>query len=142
MPETETPAEKTMRRWYEGKLAERLLQASQMALSRNMIRRGARKQQDGTLGQPGDPSEEEPVNILIGDQIYNGPQQDASLPATTQPSSTAADLLKKAAIAAALLGGGAGLSFVPGLLKDDAPAVEPAVVDTDTHGDWELRLGD
>jgi len=98
----ETPGEKTMRRWYEGKLAERLLQATQMAASRNLLRRGARKMQDGTLGQPGDPSEEEPVNILIGDQTYNVPPESPSTGSGT------VDLLKKAAIVAALLGGGVG----------------------------------
>jgi hypothetical protein len=70
MPETtETPAAKTMRQWYQAKLAERLIQVCSMERNRSLLRRGARKMQDGVLGKSGDDDAEEPMNIHIGDQI-------------------------------------------------------------------------
>ena len=147
MPETvqtETPADRTMRRWFEGKLAERLGQAGQMFQDRAMMRRGAKKQQDGTLNQPGEP-EPEDMNIRVGDEIhyYDAPKTIASSPVQT---SGFADFLKKAAIAAALTAGGAGVGVgIPWLLgafEKAAPAVVPAAVESiDTDTQYELRLG-
>lgn len=112
MSSVETPPAKTMRRWYEAKLAERLLQAAQMAKDRDLLRRGATKQQDGNLGTQTEMPPEEPVNIRIGDEIYYGQQAAAGpTPAQTQtatpPAANPADSSdltgwKKAAAIAAL----------------------------------------
>jgi len=145
---TETPGEKTFRRFYEGRLAARLMQAASMERNRNLLRRGARKMQDGTLNQPGDPTEEEPVNISIGDTIHYAPQP-AAQPATAPPQRTPAaapqsglSTLGKIGAAAALLVSGAGAgAAIPWLLgafqKQPPAAVQPAQGD-DT---WQtLRL--
>ena len=71
---TETPERRVMRQWFQGKLGERLLQAAQMAKDRAMLRRGARKQQDGMLGKPGTSSESEAsenMQIRVGDEIHH-----------------------------------------------------------------------
>ena len=47
---TETPARRTMRQWFQGRLATDLLQAGQMAEKTELLLRGARKMQNGTLG--------------------------------------------------------------------------------------------
>lgn len=140
-PEKETERQrKTFRWWYEAKLAERLLQAAQMAKDRGLIRRGARKMQDGQLGAAGGHEvEEEPVNISIGDTHYHRDEQSSVdvAPQTKTP------LWQKAAVAAALLGGGAGLGVAASeLLKDDPPAVEYTDTDTDTDTQYVLRFSD
>jgi len=110
---TETPGEKTLRRFYEGRLADRLIQVASMERNRALLRRGARKMQDGTLGQCGDlTEEEEPLNISIGDQIH----YHAALPATATSGATSETdkpLWKRLAILAAIMaatGGSAGLA--------------------------------
>jgi len=123
MPETptETPGEKTLRRFYEGRIADRLIQVASMERNRALLRRGARKMQDGTLGQPGDPSGEEPVNISIGDIHYHqetptvDPPPGAGTGTGTGPAQPAAEtpLWKRAAVLAAIMaatGGSAGLA--------------------------------
>jgi hypothetical protein len=167
MPETvttsETPAQKTMRRWYEGKLAERLLQAGSMAKNRAMLRRGALKMQNGTLGTAveGEDMGDDAVNISIGDQIiYQTSTPDAkpeaapaaeaepappSLAATAKDAvvSKGKDWLKTAALSAALLaaggGLGAGIPWLAGLF-DKPPAGTPAFTDTDTDTQYTLSI--
>ena len=137
----ETPAEKTMRRYYEGRLAERLMQAASLAENRRMLRRGARKQQDGTLGQPGEPSDlEDDVQIHIGDihQVTSQPAATTALVASVPLEATDGGLggtLKKAAVAAALVAGGTGAGMIAShLLADDpTPAVAEAGPDADTQ---------
>lgn len=82
--QVETPGEKTMRRWYEGRLAARMVQIGQMALDREILRRGARKMQDGVLGEETNASygtEGEPMDISIGDKpVYNNYHQSSKTP--------------------------------------------------------------
>jgi len=129
MSTTETPAEKTMRRFYEGSLAERLMQAASMERNRQLLRRGALKQQDGTLGQPaGDGAGEgdDDVHIHIGD-IHSSQQQ---APVAEQPSPLPqeaggwTDFAKKAAVAAALLAGGGAIGYA--LSPDQQPEQQPS----------------
>ena len=82
-----TPGEKTMKWWYQAKLAERLVQAMSMEKNRILLRRGAQKMQDGTLGQVGEPEEEEPMNISIGDTYQVMPAQP-SQPVVSTPTPT------------------------------------------------------
>ena len=131
MPETaqaETPGRRVMRQWFQGKLAERMVQAGQMAQNRAMLRRGAMKQQDGTLGQPGEPAEAEEMNIRVGDEMHFHPSSEA-----TAQSSPESSLLSKAlpyVLTAALAGGGTlGVAQLAGLFDRPDPT---AVVDTDT----------
>ncbi len=106
--QAESPGKKTMRRYYEGRLVEELMQATSMAQNRAMLRRGARKMQDGTLNQPGEPAEEEPVNISIGDTVYHAAQSSAAGEVPAKSASPAASgALAKIGLAAALLAGGA-----------------------------------
>ncbi len=144
MPETmtETPGERTMRQWYQGKLGERLLQAGQMAKDRKMLRRGVRMQQDGTLGQQaGSPAEEDGMNIRVGDEVHNHygaePQQVAA-PVDAKKSLLAkvAPLLVAGAIGAAGAGVGIGLPLAAWAWLGGAAA--DAVVDTDTQYILEL----
>jgi hypothetical protein len=137
MPETttETPPEKTMRRWYEAKLAERLLQAGQMAKDRALLRRGARKMQDGVLGAPEGP-EEEDMQIRVGDEVhYHQGQQKAA------PSSVRAKMgtLAKLGIAAALFASGAGIGAAVPLVLD-ALTQAPAATATDHDTQYEARF--
>lgn len=134
--QTETPGQKTMRRFYEGRLVERLMLATDLAQSRAMLRRGARKQQDGTLGQsvPGDSQEDEPMQIRIGDDIHvgglstpqpaaNQPSTPAATAATTGPSGWAQNLGRAAVVAAGLLGAGglgAGIPWLAGAYSRQA----------------------
>ena len=142
---TETPGEKTMRRWFEGRLAERLLQAGQMAEDRASLRRGAKKMQDGTLGQPtdGDPVDEEAMNIRIGDDIHYEQATPTQTQAPVQPPAKSNTLATIAAAAALLAGGGLAGYAVNALMSDPVPVVQPVVqptVDTDTR--YMLRLRD
>jgi hypothetical protein len=141
-----------MRRFYEGRLAERLLHVSQMAQDRSMMRRGARKMQDGTLGtkdaaEPASDSEdgEDGVSIRIGDDVHyhtttsTTPAAPAPLPApvapvqppAAKPSNTWGKLAGAAVLGAALLLGGGGLGILSpwALGAFDKPT---AVNDTDT----------
>ncbi len=135
---TETPAtaeldRKVARQWFQGKLAERLIQATSLERNREVLRRGARKMQDGQLGTPGGDIEEEPVNIHIGDQTFT---QAAAPQTPTAPSAT--PFWQKALVSAALVAGGAGIGGgVPWLLGAfERPAVEqtaPVFTDADTQ---------
>jgi hypothetical protein len=133
----ETPPEKTMRRFYEVKLAERLMQAASLERNRRLLRRGARKQQDGTLGEPGDSSSpEDDVNIHIGDIHQLNP-----LPSNNRPqASGVSKLAKSALVAATLLGGGGGIGLaVPWLLGAfDRPATTTT---TNTYESQDLGVG-
>ena len=99
-----TPGEQTLRQWYQGRMALELLQGTSMERNRQMLRRGAKKMQDGTLGQPGEPAEEEPVNISIGDTYQVMPVQQtpqlAAQPAVAPASSVSAGAGTDAAPAA------------------------------------------
>lgn len=156
----ETRPERTMRNWYEAKIAQWLLHGVSMEKNRQMLRRGAIKQQDGTLGEAGGPEwEEEPVNISIGDThntIYGGAGgasngaavstpadgPTAAEPATPTPAEPTAPTIElpepglsnwaKAGILAAALGvPSAGIiGYLAG--QGNAPQQPPAAVDTDT----------
>jgi len=131
MPQTETPARKTMRRWFELKLGERAAMLLHQAKQRQLLNRLAMKTQDGTLGQQ-DPHVDralgsEEMGVHIGD-IYHAPP--VSPTASQQP---AMPWWIKAGIAAALLasGGTLGVGVASYLAGSGA--------DTDTQ--YELRLG-
>ena len=100
-----------------------------------MLRRGAYKQQDGTLGQPSDPAvEEEPVNIRIGDEIHHHavapmPEKQSSLLAKLAPWLLAGTL-------------GAGATGIPWLLSSLQEKPIETVVDTDTQYILELLPGE
>ncbi len=124
------------------------MQAASMTLDRNLLRRGARKMQDGNLGRAATDDEEEPVNIHIGDQVFTqtAPVSQQSEPAV-EPASAAekvtTPLWQKAAATAALLAGGAGVGagvpWLAGLFDRQPAAVErPAPADSDTR--YELSI--
>ena len=144
----ETPAEKTMRRWYEGKLAERLMQAASMMQDRALMRRGAEKQQNGTLGQADHDPTPDPMNISIGDQIIYQ-QPEATPPATSVPSNplsasaaSQTPLWQKALMAASLIASGAGAGAgIPWLLGAfDKPAATQSPNFNDTNTEYELSI--
>jgi len=148
-----TPGEQTLRQWYQGRMALELLQGTSMERNRQMLRRGAKKMQDGTLGQPGEPAEEEPVNISIGDTYQVMPaQQGQQQPTPTAPSASVSSgagteagpavaapagtpLWKQVATVAAVIagmGGAAGLgsyltsqAAAPATTQQAAPAATP-----------------
>lgn len=140
MPETtETPPRRVMRQWFQGKLAERLLQAGQMAQSRELLRRGALKMQDGTLGQPGEPAGmDEPMQIRVGDEVHYHTEPAAVPPTPAVPAtSTTPSLLAKAAplLLAGALGasGGVGVPWLISALTAKPAAEAAKVIDTDTQ---------
>ena len=146
MPVTETPVvtpgEKLMLQRYQGRLAERLLQATSLAQNRNLLRRGARKMQDGTLGTASDGAEEEPVNIHIGDMTVTQSATPLSQAEPTTPASKKdiGSLLKTLLISAALAAGpGIGVAIPWALGAFDRPAAA-AVVDTDTDTRYKLQI--
>jgi len=137
--QAETPAERTMRRFYEGRLAERLAQFGEMIRSRALLRRGARKMQDGTLGQAtSDAVEDEEMNIRIGDEVhYHQPEAGTASPTALPAVARRFDWVRRAAVAAALLATGAGSAAA--LLQLLPSTDPPAAVDTNTE--YELQLG-
>ena len=135
----ETPGEKVMRQWYLAKLAERLIQATSIAQNCSLLRRGAKKMQDGMLGTSDrNTAEEEPVNINIGDQYINQAVEAAEAVATVAGS----DWLKKALVSAALVasgvGAGAGIPWLAGMF--DKPAAVEAPTFDDTNTQYELSI--
>lgn len=138
--ESETKGQKVRRQWCQMKIAERLLQAASLAANRILIRRGARKQQDGQLGQPGggdDVAEEgDRMNISIGDNVnhyHPGPQQ--------KPRLSGAAKLAGTAILASALGGTAGagaMLLTKALTAPPPPAVESTDTDTTRRIDIEV----
>ena len=151
MESTETPAEKVMRQWYQGKLAERLMQMAHLAQNRSLLRRGARKMQDGTLGQVTDDAEEDPVNIHIGDVVVTEDKRPTTAEVATEAKTTTAlesptattPLWQKVLVVWGLMSAGAGVTaaipFALSLLEK--PAEQQTFVDTDTDTQYELRLG-
>lgn len=138
MPESgpnETRPEKTMRQHFDLDLGLEALQAAQMAKDREMMRRGAMKQQDGTLGiSPGNPEPlDDDMNIRVGDETNHYHLEPTPAP-VPQPKPQSAGLLPKMALAAALLGTGgvATLGTAWALGAFDHPQVE-VPVDTNTH---------
>ena len=124
----ETPGQRTMKQWFQGKLAERLLVGASIAENTATLRRGARKMQDGTFGEPTGDSEGrgEDMRISVGDTYYQNLEPPPPTPPTqpgTQPS-----LLSKALpyVLAAALGGGGALALLTqgGLQGGDKPAAE------------------
>lgn len=138
--ETETPPRRVMRQWYQAKLGERLLQAGQMAQSRELLRRGSLKMQDGTLGQPGDPAGmDEPMQIRVGDEVHYHTESavGTTAPATPATATSAPSLFAKAApllLAGVLGASGVGIPWLIAAMAAE-PAVDAAaaVVDTDTQ---------
>jgi len=122
------------------------MQATTMAQDRSLLRRGAKKMQDGQLGKPGEPAggEEDDVNIHIGDVSITQP-----VPATQQPPNNnetvekpLGSLAKQLALATALglaTGGlgGVGTAWLAGAF--DQPSAVSAV-DTDTDTQYELTI--
>jgi len=133
---TETPPERVMRQWYQGKLAERMGQFGAMLQSRELLRRGALKQQDGTLGQPGDPPDlEDDMQIRVGDEVHYHQEATPAAPVAMQPATKPEpSLLAKAApllLAAAIGASGVGIpAWMAGAFSKPA-AIES--VDTDTQ---------
>lgn len=126
----ETPGEKVMRQWYQGKLAERMGQFAAMMKARQLLHRGALKMQDGTLGQPGEPETVEDMNIRIGDENH--------YPTPITPSEPGfASKIAPLLLAAALGAGGLALwnAIQP---NDPIPTVIP--IDTDTNTQYILGL--
>ena len=144
IPQTpETPPERVMRQFYQAKLGEQLGQFAEMAAGRDMLRRGAKKQQDGTLGKDTGEPEADDMNIRVGDEVhqhYHSPPaapQPQPTPRTPQPS--AADPVetpawkiwaKRAAMAALpIVGAGAVWGWQAFTGGDDKPPPQsPSVV--------------
>lgn len=130
-----TSPEKVAAQWYQMRLANEAVQAAQMFRDRELLRRGARKMQDGKLGTPETPpAEEEDMQVRIGDEVHY--HQNESAAAAARPASAASTLTKRAlplALAAALGGGAGALPWlVPALL--DRPEVEETdYTDRDTQ---------
>ena len=141
--QTESPGERVMRQHYQGRIADRMAQVASMAANRELLRRGARKMQDGTLAQPGDPTEEDPMNIRVGDEVNHyypasiaEPSQLPTIPETTP--STPPGTLAKLAISAALLasgaGVGAGIPWLLGAFSQKPPAAQEYIDTTTSIG--------
>jgi len=142
-----------MRQWYQGKLAERLGQFSAMMKDRNMVRRGALKMQDGTLGQEGDPLalEDSDMNIRVGDEVhYHTPAAEvvsspvATTELTSEPKQSLLTKTLPFVLASAL--GASGIA-VPAWMAGafSKPVTLPSVktaVDTDTQYTLELVSDD
>jgi len=132
-----------MRQWFQAKLGERLLQAANMSRSRELLRRGALKMQDGTLGQPGDPpGMDDPMNIRVGDEIhYHAEAAAVPAPAPTPTLAPAAkSLLARAApyVLTAALAASGGAVAAPWLLGALGGKAAEAMIDTDTQYILEL----
>lgn len=159
MPETaqnETPARRTMRQWFQAKIAERMMQAGHLAQNREMLRRGAIKMQDGTLGQDtGEPEAEarDDMNIRVGDEVHHHYPEPAAEP--TEPGDTtrarkarSSWLLPAALVVGSALTGGAvptGILIYQALkaASEPAPVVQqgPAVEDMNTLYELHLSKG-
>ena len=127
-----------MRQWFQGKLAERLLQAGQMAQGREMLRRGALKMQDGTLGQPGEPTDGgDQMEIRVGDEVHYHTEPAAQpAPAAAPVAAVTSSLLAKAApylVAGALGASGVGLPWALASLAAKPAADAAKMIDTDTQ---------
>ncbi len=154
--QTETPGRRTKRQWFQGKLGERLLQAGQMALDRKMLRRGAVKQQNGTLGEPDETLDawDDSMEIRVGDEIHYHQTEPTSSPKPAEPAATIRDHKPRSAslLPAALAVGSAlaGAAGPVGILAYQAikAVVEPAVVvqpvpaDANTLYEFHLSKGE
>ncbi len=144
MMTTETPPRKTMRRWFEMRLANEAAMILHGANGRKLLHRLAKKTQDGTLGKT-DPSVDqqlgsEDMQIRIGDEVHNHYQQE---PPQVASQPTPASGIKRAAMIAALVAGGGGIgAAVPMVLDAMKPATPPAAVTpTDENTQYELHIG-
>lgn len=125
---TQTPERKLGVEWFQGKLAERMTQLAQLTQDRSLLRRGARKQQDGTLGTATNTDEDESMNIRIGDEINHG--------VGSPPPKSLLQQTLPLVMAGALGAGGLGL-WNAIQSKDTAPAVVPT---EDTNTQYILEL--
>lgn len=143
MPETVQPQEEMnprLRQWFQMRAAERILQAGNMAKDRGLLRRGAQKQQDGTLGQSGpepSASASDAMNIAVGDVTnHNYYSQSATVEGGETGSKPSGSLVKLAAtgLLGAALGTGltGGLAYLFGGSQNQPAAAQPA--DSDTTG--------
>jgi len=145
-----------MRRFYETLLADKAAMLLHRADDRNTLKRLMLKTQNGSVGRPDaavDRLMEDNMQVRIGDEVHHhhpapepttttAPQPAATSAPAGAPRSTLTDWLKRAAVAAALLGTGGAIPVAGAyLLNWIRPATEaaPAAVDTDTQ--YELRLG-
>ena len=145
--QSETPGQRTMRQWYQAKIGERLIQVAQMAKERSMLRRGAIKQQDGTLGSTGNPADlmDEPMNISVGDQTHYHAAPLPSEESQEQPRASATvGALAKWALAAALVGSGTaagvGVPWLMELLRGAPTQDQPVPVDLNTQYEALLQV--
>lgn len=119
------------------------MQVASMERNRELLRRGSKKMQDGTLGTPIGNVEDDPVYITIGDQIIHQtlpPQepQEPPQPPTVEVPDIAMDWMKKALLSTALVLGGVGVgAAVPWLL---GAFDKPTTTFTDTNTRYELTL--
>ena len=165
-PPPENPPERVMRQWYQAKLGERLGQFAEMSASRDLIRRGAKKMQDGTIGKDtGEPGVED-MNIRVGDEVHQhyheaqtalpapilpppekpiSQQRPATSPGSGEPESPAPAAAepawktwaKRAALAALGAGGVAGYQWMTAPKPEEKP---PAVVAPADGGYWKYGV--
>jgi hypothetical protein len=146
---TDRPARDLGVKWFEVKLAERLLQAGTMAKNVAMMRRGSFKMQDGTLGKAtGEPEEPDDMNIRVGDETTHNhyaapvaveapPQPENVTPEESKPELTLGKIALTAALAGLGVGGwgGLGAAWMLGAFdKPEPPAVTIPVDNNDTRG--------
>ncbi len=147
MPEVqaETPPQRMMRQWYQGKLTERMSMMAGLLANRAMLRRGAFKMQDGTLGQAtGEPTAEEDMQIRVGDEIHNHYEAESSR-SNQSPTgiATKRSLLSRAAplLLAGAMGTGIGIPAAAGVAWAMGLFGKPAaVIPADTDTQYILRL--
>lgn len=143
---TETPPQRVMRQWYQAKLGERLLQAGEISLDRQMMRRGAKLQQDGKLGdnqeEEGGLTEDDAMRIRVGDEIHHHYEAPAKEEPKEEPPVSSGLLRhgqsfgKAALLATALASGGltGGLALgIPWLLGKLSSPPQQEFIDTDTN---------
>lgn len=156
----ETPPQRVMRQWFQAKLGERMGQFAQMSLDRELLRRGARKMQDGTLYQrTNEPEAEDDMNIRVGDEINHHYYPAVTEPAmeaqespkpTEQPAAVSQaetpvwkTWLKRAAIVALPLVGAAGVAGYNALSTPDKqpPTVESTAPSfTDSYIEYDVKV--
>lgn len=119
-------ADNIAKKWMGLRIAERASGLAGIRAAARSTRRLVRKTQDGTLGQPDEPMEDE-ESISIGDPQYHyhGQQQGQS------------NLLPM--VLAAILGG-FGAKYLP-VFNSQEPAPPEATAGTDRVNEYELSIG-
>ena len=135
----ETPADKTLRRWYELKMADRAAQIGHLLRGQRLLEWNTRKTANGTLGnadaQADKLLEGEDV-IHIGDITYQAPSPE---PASSQPASGLPAWAKAGMIGLTMLAsGGMGAGLATYFATSDPPA---ASVGADSDTQYQLELG-